>query len=564
MLKNLLLAYQLLGNQKKYLPFLIILFSSTAVLEMMSIALVLPIVSLFFQDSIHIGLGLLGQYSFSRQDLPLMSGVILLAFLFKNVGIFLIQSTCFLFGYRLQHSLRERILNHAMKLSYEEATSRKSSDFTQNLYAEVNRFTLGFVQESLQFFANVLILILLVILVTQLNRYVFLLLIIMTIFGIGFYYFSRKVTYSLGARGTAAQNKMLELLQQVSGMRKMTRLYRLEDFFIKQMNGISQEITRTGGLFYGLQLLPRLALEMLFLLVFVLIVLRLNTGAEFTAVELIPQLSVFALAGMRILPLISALITNVTSIKNSTISLYRISTELAGTEASDEKELSINEQVVLSDVSFHFKNSGEKVLRKINLQVKKGEKVAIVGKSGAGKSTLIDIIIGLLKPSEGAVVIDGQDVTNQHYRLQDLGFVPQQIYLFNTTIAENIYLGLPKAQKNKQRLYKAIAEAGLAEFVESLPAKEKTVVGEDGSFLSGGQKQRIAIARALYRGAQVLIFDEPTSSLDHHSEAIVMKTIAQLKKHTIIIITHREILTQVCDTAYILDRGTLQAKKISV
>ncbi|EKD2120923.1 ABC-type lipopolysaccharide transporter PglK, partial [Campylobacter jejuni] len=209
-----------------------------------------------------------------------------------------------------------------------------------------------------------------------------------------------------------------------------------------------------------------------------------------------------------------------------------------------------------------FGYEGKKHLFKnLNLNIKKGEKIAFIGESGCGKSTLVDLIIGLLKPKEGQILIDEQELNannTKNYR-QKIGYIPQNIYLFNDSIAKNITFG---DAVDEEKLNRVIKQANLEHFIKNLSQGVQTKVGDGGSNLSGGQKQRIAIARALYLEPEILVLDEATSALDTQSEAKIMDEIYKISKDkTMIIIAHRLSTITQCDKVYRLEHGKLKEEK---
>ncbi|EGJ3617907.1 ABC-type lipopolysaccharide transporter PglK, partial [Campylobacter jejuni] len=197
----------------------------------------------------------------------------------------------------------------------------------------------------------------------------------------------------------------------------------------------------------------------------------------------------------------------------------------------------------------------------LNLNIKKGEKIAFIGESGCGKSTLVDLIIGLLKPKEGQILIDEQELNannTKNYR-QKIGYIPQNIYLFNDSIAKNITF---TDAVDEEKLNRVIKQANLEHFIKNLSQGVQTKVGDGGSNLSGGQKQRIAIARALYLEPEILVLDEATSALDTQSEAKIMDEIYKISKDkTMIIIAHRLSTITQCDKVYRLEHGKLKEEK---
>jgi ABC-type multidrug transport system fused ATPase/permease subunit len=207
----------------------------------------------------------------------------------------------------------------------------------------------------------------------------------------------------------------------------------------------------------------------------------------------------------------------------------------------------------LDNISFKYPNSENVVLNNFNITVNKGSKIGIVGKTGSGKSTLIDIMMGLITPNEGSLIVDNKIISEENIRSwqMHIAHVPQFIYLSDSTIAENIAFGIEKNLIDFDAVKLAAKQAQISDTIEQLDNKYNTSIGERGVRLSGGQRQRIGIARALYKKADVIIFDEATSSLDSVTEAEVMKSINDLSKElTIIIIAHRFSTLKNCDCIY--------------
>ena len=196
----------------------------------------------------------------------------------------------------------------------------------------------------------------------------------------------------------------------------------------------------------------------------------------------------------------------------------------------------------------------------MSLSIKAGKAVAFIGPTGAGKSTVIDIILGLLTPTAGEVLVDGQDIQRNMVGWQrQVGYVPQEIYLIDDTIRRNIAFGLPDEAIDESALSRAAKAAHVDEFVQTLPNGMDTVIGNMGIRLSGGQRQRIGIARALYINPGVLVLDEATSALDNETEREVISAINRLHgDRTIIMIAHRLTTVQGCDRLFLLEDGRVK------
>lgn len=282
----------------------------------------------------------------------------------------------------------------------------------------------------------------------------------------------------------------------------------------------------------------------------------------------LPILGAIGLGAQRLLPVLQAGYGSWSAMQGSKASLQE-SLELLDQPmpsydfADSAKKIPFEKEIVLENVAFQYEKNLPKVLLDVNLRIPKGSRVGIIGKTGEGKSTLLDILMGLLLPTEGQIKIDGIPINSRNYRQwqRHISHVPQSIYLADISVLENIAFGVPKELINNDRVMLAAKRAQIANTIDNLENGYNTLVGERGVKLSGGQRQRIGIARALYKNADVIIFDEATSALDNETEEAVMEQINILEKHlTLIIIAHRKSTLNKCDFIIELDSG--KAKRI--
>lgn len=292
--------------------------------------------------------------------------------------------------------------------------------------------------------------------------------------------------------------------------------------------------------------------------------------------EYLPQLSVFALAAFRILPSLGRISSGFNTCifyLTAAEETYQNIIELNEREnlekdqvacAEEDKEYPFEKSITIENITWKYEGGNEDILEDLNLEIKKGQSVALIGHSGAGKTTLGDVVLGLLAPQKGRVCIDGTDIRTMGNGLGRLiGFVPQSIYLIDDTIRNNIAFGIEEKNIDDEKIYATLEKAQLKEFVEELPKGLDTVIGERGIRMSGGQRQRMAIARALYLDPQILVLDEATSALDAETETAVMESIDALQgEKTLIIIAHRLSTVRNCDVAYEIIDGKAVERKI--
>lgn len=298
-----------------------------------------------------------------------------------------------------------------------------------------------------------------------------------------------------------------------------------------------------------------------------------------SAVSYLPQLAAFAMAAFRILPSLGRISSGFNTCifhLSAADETYRNILELNKYEkrqtdqnkkmegAGEKRTYSFEKSIRVENVVWRYEGGNEDVLEDLNLEIKKGQAVALVGQSGAGKTTLGDVILGLLEPQKGRVCIDGTDIRDMGDELGNMiGFVPQSIYLTDDTIRNNIAFGINERDIDDEKIFMALEKAQLKEFVETLPNGLDTMVGERGVRLSGGQRQRMAIARALYLDPQILVLDEATSALDEETETAVMEAIDALQgEKTLIIIAHRLSTIRNCDVAYEIVHGKAVERSI--
>jgi ABC-type multidrug transport system fused ATPase/permease subunit len=291
---------------------------------------------------------------------------------------------------------------------------------------------------------------------------------------------------------------------------------------------------------------PRYAMEALGMMLIAALAYSLAQQSD-GIVKAIPILGALALGSQRLLPVLQQAYGSWAQINGGQVSLQdtldlldQTLPDYVGQQAF--KHITFNQEISLKQMSFRFNEHTPYVLKEVNLTIAKGSRVGFIGTTGSGKSTLIDLVMGLLQPTHGSLLIDGVVVTSNNNRAWQahIAHVPQAIFLADSTVAENIAFGLPREDIDHQRVGRAAQLAQIANYIEDLPEKYQTLVGERGIRLSGGQRQRIGIARALYKQADVIIFDEATSALDNDTEQAVMQAIELLDKNiTLLIIAHR-------------------------
>ena len=340
-----------------------------------------------------------------------------------------------------------------------------------------------------------------------------------------------------------------------------------QEVFCTNYRNADQTLRRAQGSNQFISYSPRYGMEALAMLLIATLAYLLAKQPDGLAMA-IPMLAAMALGMQRLLPALQQAYGAWSTIHGAQASLQD-ALELLDQPLPDHAEkpfpspLPFRQQIRLHQISFRYGSQTPWVLKNINLGIVKGSRVGFIGTTGSGKSTLLDIIMGLLQPTEGTIEIDGEVVTVENHRSWQahIAHVPQAIFLADSNIEENIAFGVPRDQIDHERVRQAARQAQIADIIETWPSQYQTNVGERGVQLSGGQRQRIGIARALYKRADVIIFDESTSALDNETELAVMQAIEALSDDlTVLIIAHRLSTLKNCTQIIEISNGSIQKR----
>lgn len=311
---------------------------------------------------------------------------------------------------------------------------------------------------------------------------------------------------------------------------------------------------------------PRLALETLVVMGVVVAVMVLTRSGSL--VDQLPMLGLFGMAAIRLMPSFNRINVQLGSLRFSEHSLVQLAQDWAefgrnraANVSAEGGKLPFERELEVRGVSLRYAGAEHDALSHLSFTIQKGETIGLVGPSGSGKSSIINLLTGLLTPSQGAILADGVSIAGQERRWQaEVALIPQDVFILDDTLAANVAFGRAGRADDEARLNEALTVSRLDEVVARLPQGADTVVGERGGRLSGGERQRIGIARALFNDADVLVFDEATSALDAETEAAITEEIGRLKgRKTMVIIAHRLSTVRDCDRIYYIDRGRIVA-----
>ena len=390
---------------------------------------------------------------------------------------------------------------------------------------------------------------------------------------VGMFYFTvyTKIKFKLDFYGKVSpeySSKVFGLISEGFGAIKEIKVRHNERHYLQIFDPLVKRYCEAQVKIYLFSTIPSGLVE---LVAFggILLISLLMIGVSGNVQEIIPLLGMYVLALRRLLPAIHVLYMQVSNIRFYKPSFDVIHQDLLNATLFDKgNKISTNnsnslpkKDIKLENLSFAYSESSIKVLDSVSLKIPSGSLVGIAGGSGAGKTTLVDLILGLLEPSDGAILIERKKLTKDNlFNWQtNIGYVPQSGYIADGSIVRNIAFGVLESEVDMQRVIKVANIAEISEFIENeLPEQYNTLVGDRGVRLSGGQRQRLSIARALYHDPQVLILDEATSALDGITEEKVMQSILEFSKEkTIIMIAHRLTTLRECETIFLLERGKL-------
>ena len=492
-------------------------------------------------------------------------------FLFKKLYLFLLLFFQGKLIMKLRAKTSNNIFSHYISWPYEKFINRNPAILIRTIESDIGN-SFNYIQSLLMLVRESLILISLFLLLIFANPFIS----SISILSLGipvlfFYYFYRNKLKVKGKLLQIELGKKLKTINQSLGSFKELKIMRRENFFLNNFKEINLNSEKLSFFSYIITSTPRLFLEVTALLSVVIVSAFLYI-IENNAQSIIPLISLLSVTAIRLIPALSVITSSLTTLRFKRPSFELIVDEIKELKKSLElqskqnlnkenynKKFEFNNQISLENISFSYFDVSKVAVENINFKVKKGSKVGIIGRSGSGKSTLVDLILGLLKPQKGEIYLDNHkiDEVSESWQSQ-VGYIQQDIYLLDDTIKNNISFGIEKDKIDEKLINKVIKIAQLEKFINSLPNRLDTIIGNRGTKISGGERQRIAIARALYNNPQIIILDEATSALDTDNENKILNEINEnLSDKTMIVISHRNNTVKNCDTIFVMENGKI-------
>ena len=552
-------------NKNHLLLFIILVFLLIvlSLLEIVSLASI-PVLLNSILDQKNFNLSFL-DFGFIKNNLFNMSQIeqvqylsifIVFLFIFKN----LFHGSIIYFQGQLVKNIKiflsKKLFNFYLNQNYLKFIKKNSSILIRTLSVDVGNTTI-YLLNLINLTKECLILTSIIFLLFFSNTEVSIFLFsIFFIIALIFYYFNKKKLFKRGKIIQSLSSNVIKIIYELVGLFKEFKIYNLKNYHYRHYSKKVQEAEKNVFLNYFVTSLPRLFLELTAVILIVLIIF-IQLQYENDVINILPFLSLVVVAALRLIPVFNSLTTSLSNLKAIQPSFDLIFSELDKIRLKNESEgeanfIKFHNKISLKNICFKYERNEKNTINNLTLDIVKGDKIGLVGESGTGKSTLINIIMGLLKHTDGKMYIDEEEILKDKNQLvENIGYVPQEIFLFEDELKRNIAIGLKDEEISSEKLLEASKAAQILKFIDNLEKGFDTVVEENGRNFSVGQKQRIGVARALYRDPELLIFDESTSSLDKDTEEKFIDDVFSISKDkTIIFISHKMSALSKCDKIF--------------
>ncbi len=571
-------------KQKHKMVLLVFLMLIGAVLETLGVSMILPVMSVVMEENAvqkHAYLQVICDlfhiaYDDTRTLMILVMVGLIVIFAIKNIFLFFQQKIQLKFVYTNQFATSRRMMINFMERPYEYYLNADTSVIQRSITSDVNNMY-GLILSLLQLVSEgiVFICLIAVSLVSDVMMSIIVALLLVVVLAI-IKWVLKPIMRKAGEENQDYYSGLYKWIDQsVMGIKEI-KIANKENYFINEYAKCGEGYVSAVQRYNLYNATPRLLIETVALagMIFYMMI-QLLSGVQVTAI--LPQLTLLALVAMRLIPCANRINNHLTSISYFEPFFMGVSDNLQE-EIRDEsidynaasyqkkvevQKLEIRHNIQLKDIVYKYPNTETLIFDRANMEIPIGKSVGIVGTSGAGKTTIVDILLGLLQIQSGQILADGVEV-REHYQsfLKNIGYIPQTIFMIDSTIRKNVAFGVADEDIDDAKVWRALQEAQLDEFVRGLPDGLDTSIGERGIRISGGQRQRIGIARALFEDPEVLVLDEATSALDNETEAAIMESINMLHgKKTLIIIAHRLQTIEKCDMVYRVEKGQVTIER---
>ena len=562
------------GKENSQFMFIAFIFIIQAQLELIGISLIAPYISLVidYENGLKIFNPIITFFDLdtTRSSFLTLVGLLLvLTFILKVAVAYMVNYKIIHFVQDRRVDLSQKLMSNYQSLKYSEYTSRNSSEYIYRIQNLTYQYSDQVLAPIMRLISDGIVALAILSFLAYYNFYALLLLIFLLSAIIGSYdYGSKGLAKENGIKANNHATKMVQYINEGIGGLKEIRILGKENYFYKKVLYAAQDFAKAAKKVQLLSVLPKYLLEFV-LILFVVSIVIFSTLFNADSTLLISTLGLFGVASIRLLPianLISSSLVSIRYARNSVSLLYKDSQIKKSEIDEDKQNLKYHDlqfkELRLSNINYSYPNSKNQSLRNINLSLKVGDTIGIIGQSGSGKTTLVDLILGLLEPSSGTIRINSNELNKDKGYLnwwrESIAYLPQQVFLTDSSLRNNIALGIDDDDIDEKKINDSLQKASLEQILKILPDGIDTYMGDRGIRLSGGQAQRVALARAFYHGREILIMDESTSALDNETEKEIINEIDKLKgKVTMIVIAHRLTTLKHCDKIYELLDGSI-------
>ena len=543
--------FSLLEDKEKnqFLKLVILMFLAS-ILETLGIASILPLInfltdqekSINFLENFFIDLTFFG-----NNYMIFLICIIFSVYLVKNIFLSFYYWFENRFSYNTRFNLGVRLYKGYLDSPYKFHLKNNSSILVTKIVQETAIFGSAIMSLS-TLITEILVVIGITLLLLIIKPYeTFYVITIILSASLIFYFLTKKITFNLGKQLVATQKNKMRILNESLRSLQEIIIFRVSKYFYKLFKSKSMEVSELGYKMSFINRMPKIWFEMVAVIIISFIIIYSTLQNEST-ISILGILGIFFLSALKIIPSVNKILVALQSIRYSETAVISLSDDIKvfqdqkipSKENIKLKKLNFENNIIFKNIGFKFTSDSEEILKNINFKIKKNEFIAIVGKTGSGKTTFLNLLMGLLEPTSGQITVDDRDIYNDVEKWRsNLGFVPQNINLLDDSLKKNIAYGLVDNLISEVKIKKSIELSQLSTFLENSKEQLDRSIGESGIKISGGQKQRIAIARALYNSPEILIFDEPTSSLDPVTTSKLFDTLKKLNNEkTIILVSH--------------------------
>ncbi len=569
------LSHLLSSKERLRIVFLLLMILIMALIDMLGIASIMPFIAVLSNpELIETNAALSYAYEIAN-DFGIMTKNRFLFALGIIVFLLLITSISFKaltlyfqtrFVKMCEYNIATRLIKSYLYQPYSWFLNRNSATLGKTILSEVSNVVGKGLTPMMNLITNIVITLTIFILLVYVEpKLSIIVLLTMCIFYGIVYKFNRGLLSKIGKEVFSANEKRFKVLSEAFGASKEVKMGGLEETYIKKFSKPSKSIATRTALVIIMSEIPRFTLEAIAfggMLLITLYFMTLNSNIT----NVIPIIALYAFAGYRLMPAFQKIFISLTSLRVVSPALDSLHTDLSNLipviPDKNDQFLNMTNNISLKNINYNYPNASRTALKNINLTIPANKTIGLVGATGSGKTTTVDILLGLLEAQDGTLEVDGIVINKDNRRSwqRSIGYVPQQIFLADSTISSNIAFGVNINSIDQKAVENAAKIANLHNFVvNELPLKYETIIGERGVRLSGGQRQRIGIARALYHKPKVLVLDEATSALDNLTEKAVMDAVHSSDKNiTKILIAHRLSTVKNCDKIFLFDKGEVK------